>query len=460
MLSALSTRQEKNAVPILLVTAKSYAAWLKQQESLRTRWLESTQYEAEIGAHALIPSAKGELAMVLACLSENPDCWSIASLAAALPVGTYRLESKLSTKQNEMLCLGWALAAYQFGRYKKKQKRFSKLIVPPGVNAPRLLSMIEAIHWVRDLINTPANDMLPSHLALEAEKFARSRKAKFSLIVGEDLLKQNYPMIHAVGKASVDAPRLIDIRWGKAGMPKVTLVGKGVCFDSGGLDIKSTANMKLMKKDMGGAACALGLARMIIDNGLPVQLRVLIPAVENAISGHAMRPLDISPTRKGIHVEIGNTDAEGRLILCDALYEADQEKPDLLIDFATLTGAARVALGTDIPALFSQHGELCSKLIDHCGRVHDPLWQLPLWQGYRDQLKTNMADISNDPDSSYGGAITAALFLKEFVSPSTPWLHIDMMAWNTSNRPGRPQGGEAMAIRALFSLIEETYGHR
>lgn len=460
MLSSLSTRQEKNAVPILLVTAKSYAAWLKQQDAFRVRWLESIQFEGDGGSYALVPSPKGDLALVVAGIGESLDSWSIAHLTSALPVATYRLENKLTVQQGEHLCLGWALAAYQFSRYKKKQKRFARLTIPAGVNAARILAMVESIHWVRDMINTPANDMLPSHLAAECTRFAQSRKAKCQVIVGEDLLKQNYPMIHTVGRASADAPRLVDIRWGKSGMPKITLVGKGVCFDSGGLDIKSTANMKLMKKDMGGAACALGLARMIIDNGLPVQLRVLIPAVENAISGSAMRPMDISPTRKGIHVEIGNTDAEGRLVLCDALFEADQDKPDLLVDFATLTGAARVALGTDLPALFSNQDDLADALLAHASRVHDPVWRLPLWQGYREQLKTYNADISNDPDSSYGGAITAALFLKEFVNPSTPWLHIDMMAWNPSNRPGRPQGGEAMAIRALFSLIEERYGHR
>ncbi|NBO20003.1 MAG: leucyl aminopeptidase family protein, partial [Proteobacteria bacterium] len=282
-------------------------------------------------------------------------------------------------------------------------------------------------------------------------------KGSVTVIKGDALLK-GFPMVHAVGRAASVPPHLVDITFARKGAPKVTLVGKGVTFDSGGLDIKSASNMKMMKKDMGGAAAVLALAKVIIDMKLPVQLRVLLPIVENAISGNAMRPLDIVTTRKGITVEIGNTDAEGRLILCDALCAADEEKPDLIIDCATLTGAARVALGTELPAFFTPSDALASELIRHASAQADPMWRLPLWKNYRKQLDTPAAELSNDPDSSFGGAITAALYLQEFVSTTPNWLHIDMMAWNLIQKPGRPQGGEAMAVRALFALLKDRYG--
>ena len=319
-------------------------------------------------------------------------------------------------------------------------------------------SMSNSIFWARDLINTPANDMHPAALAEEAVAWAKEHKANVHVIKGEALLKANYPMVYTVGKAAAIPPHLVDISFPRKGAPKITLVGKGVCFDSGGLDIKPSGNMKLMKKDMGGVACVLALARTIIELKLPVQLRVLLPIVENAIAGNAMRPLDIVPTRKGITVEIGNTDAEGRLILCDALFEADSETPDLLIDCATLTGAARAALGTEIPAFFTNDDTLATHLMAESTSHCDPLWRLPLWKNYRKQLDTPTADLSNDPDSAFGGAITAALYLQEFVSKTPSWLHIDMMAWNVSGKPGRPQGGEAMAVRALYALIRKHYG--
>ena len=289
------------------------------------------------------------------------------------------------------------------------------------------------------------------------ERVGDAHGASVSTIVGEALLTQNYPAIHAVGRASDRAPRLIDLRWGRTG-PKITLVGKGVCFDSGGLDIKSASNMKLMKKDMGGAAHVLGLAQMIMAAQLPVRLRLLIPAVENSIAGNAFRPLDVLRTRKGLTVEVGNTDAEGRLILCDALAEADREGADLLIDCATLTGAARVALGPELPALFSNHDPTAEALIGHGLEERDPLWRLPLYKPYRRGLDSKVADLNNLWDSPFAGAITAALFLQEFVSAGTPWVHIDMMAWNSTARPGRPEGGEAMALRALYALVAERAG--
>ncbi|MGH6959389.1 MAG: leucyl aminopeptidase family protein, partial [Dongiaceae bacterium] len=311
-----------------------------------------------------------------------------------------------------------------------------------------------AVFLVRDLVNTPAEDMGPAELAAAAEGVARAAGARLKVVVGDALLKANYPMVHAVGRASARAPRLIDLRWGDRG-PRIALVGKGVCFDSGGLDLKPSSNMLLMKKDMGGAAHVLALAQMIMATGLPVRLRVLVPAVENSVSGNAFRPLDVLRSRKGLTVEVGNTDAEGRLILADALAEACTEKPDLLVDCATLTGAARVALGTDLPALFANDDATAEALLRHGQAEDDPLWRLPLHRPYRKQLDSKVADINNVSAGAYGGAITAALFLAEFVEPAVPWVHIDMMAWNVSARPGRPEGGEAVALRALYALIAE-----
>jgi leucyl aminopeptidase len=318
-----------------------------------------------------------------------------------------------------------------------------------------------AARLARDLINTPASDMGPAELARAAKDLAQATGASYAEVVGVDLIREGYPAIYAVGRGAEDgrAPRLVDLRWGREDAPKVTLVGKGVCFDSGGLDIKSTANMKLMKKDMGGAAHALALASMIMALGLGVRLRVLIAAVENSVSATAMRPLDVVATRAGLSVEIGNTDAEGRVILADALALASEDHPDVLIDFATLTGAARVALGTEVPALFCNDEALAAQMLDASLRASDPLWRLPLWQPYKKQIKSKVADLKNDTDSSYGGAITAALFLEAFVGQGIPWAHVDLMAWNVSSQPGRPEGGEAMGLRAIFALLQSRFGN-
>jgi leucyl aminopeptidase len=318
--------------------------------------------------------------------------------------------------------------------------------------------MIEAISMARDLITTPSSDMGPAELAGAAQDLAKTHKARIRVIVGDDLLKQNYPMVHAVGRASSRAPRLIDLSWGKESDPKVTLVGKGVCFDTGGLDLKPASGMLMMKKDMGGAATVMAVAAMVMSAKLPVRLRLLVPAVENSVSGNAFRPMDVVPTRKGITVEIGNTDAEGRLILCDALHEGASEKPTMMVDCATLTGAARVALGTDLPALFCNDDALADDLLDAGKSVTDPMWRLPLFAGYRRLLDSKVADINNAPGVAFGGAITAALYLKEFVPDDVPWAHFDMMAWNNSSRPGRPEGGEAQAARAIFAAIEKRVG--
>ncbi|EKD70228.1 MAG: hypothetical protein ACD_46C00595G0001 [uncultured bacterium] len=318
-------------------------------------------------------------------------------------------------------------------------------------------NIVESIYYTRDLINMPTEEMGPSELAKSAENLAKNFGATCTQIVGEDLLKQNYPLIHTVGRASDDAPRLMDIRWGKAAHPKLTLVGKGVCFDTGGLDIKPSSAMLLMKKDMGGAAHVLGLARMIMAANLPVQLRVLISAVENAVSGDAYRPGDVIKSRKGITVEVGNTDAEGRLVVADALTEAASESPDLLIDMTTLTGAARVALGTELPAVFANDDAIVDEVIKQGNLQSDVMWRMPLFAPYREHLNSQIADINNNSSDPYAGAISAALFLKEFVPDNIPWLHFDLMAWNTKPRPGRPQGGEAMCLRALFAYLAKRF---
>lgn len=446
--------------PIHVTTASAFAGWSKKQPPAARRWLESTQFNAGPGRWITLPGKDGDIKQVVAITDETPNLWSLAHLPAVLPAQHYHLEGTFSKELATQLTLGWALAGYQFTRYKKSTKSFAVLRAHPACDFGFVQSAAQAIGWARDLINTPANDLTPAALAEAAVEWAQTKKARVRVVKGEDLLKANYPTIYAVGKAAAAEPHLVDIRFARKGAPKLTLVGKGVTFDSGGLDIKSSANMKMMKKDMGGAACVLALARLVIEQDLPVELRLLLPLVENAVSGNATRPLDIVKTRKGLTVEIGNTDAEGRLILCDALSEADDNSPDLLIDCATLTGAARVALGTDIPAFFTHDDRLAEALYRHSQQQHDPLWRLPLWKPYRAMLDTPNADISNDPDSAYGGAITAALYLNEFVSKTPSWLHIDMMAWNLRAQPGRPAGGEAMAVRALYALIRERYGKR
>lgn len=444
------------SIPIVPLARGGFSAWLADQKKPLREWVKATGFKAENAHYLLVPDDKNAIASVL-CGVEHYTPWSIAHLPQHLPAGTYHLSGKHDAALMQQLALGWALGGYHFTAYRKHSKILPALMLPRGADAGHIRMMAQSLALARDWINQPANAMHPAQLAAVAQQIAREQHGKCTVIEGDALLKERYPAIHAVGRASAVAPRLIDLRWGKTNAPRVTLVGKGVCFDSGGLDIKPSSGMKLMKKDMGGAACVLALARMVMQSNLSLRLRVLIPAVENSISGNAFRPLDIIETRKGLSVEIGNTDAEGRVILCDALTEADREKPELLIDCATLTGAARVALGTDIPAFFTPDDALAAEIERHSRAQHDPLWRLPLWKGYRDMLNSPVADLNNAPESSYAGAITAALYLQEFVSHSTSWLHIDMMAWNLSSRPGRPAGGEAMAVRSLFALLKERY---
>ena len=355
--------------------------------------------------------------------------------------------------------LAWLLGTYVFDRYKKREARSLKLVLPPGVDGGEITRIAEAVFLGRDLINTPPNDMGPEELAAAARTLAKDHGAKFSVVTGA-ALKRNYPLIQAVGQGSARAPRLIELVWGNPRAPKVTLVGKGVCFDTGGYDLKPAAGMATMKKDMGGAACVLAIAAMVMGGKLNIRLRVLIPAVENSVSGAAYRPSDVFKSRKGLTVEIGNTDAEGRLVLADALSDADDEAPDLLIDIATLTGAARVATGMELPPFFTDDEILAADLARHAAATSDPLWRLPLWRGYEATLNSPVADLTNNPNYGFAGAITAALFLNRFVAKAKSWMHLDIAGWVDRPRPGRRAGGETNAARALYALLKERYGRR
>jgi leucyl aminopeptidase len=447
-----------DASPIWPITRKGFAAWKKNQPPATARWAEACEFEAKPGRFLLVPGQGGRLAGVLLGVAAEPDMWAYAGLPAALPEGLYSIAGKLRRNQATSAALGWALGTYSFNRYREASaQRFASLAWPAGADRRHVEHAAEAIRLVRDLVNTPAADLGPAELADAAETLAAAHNAKAEVIVGDDLLTRNYPLIHAVGRASTRAPRLIDIRWGRSEHPKVTLVGKGVCFDSGGLDLKPSTGMALMKKDMGGAATVLGLARLIMDTKLPVRLRVLIPAVENSVAGNAYRPGDVLRSRQGTTVEIGNTDAEGRLVLADALTEADGETPEILIDCATLTGAARVALGPDLPALYTDDDAFAAELARHGQATADPHWRMPLYAPYRAMIDSKIADINNAGEGGMAGSITAALFLKDFVHKARTWAHFDLYAWNLKARPGRPIGGEAMMLRALFALLAERY---
>ncbi len=450
-----------DAIEIIAVAKPALAEWLGGRSDAERAWIAANGFTAEAGTACPLPGDGGSIAAIAAGLGDDDDPWVFAALAAKLPAGnTYRVEG-VASRAASWAALSWALATYSFRRYKGKDGRqWPALVWPAAADRAFVARTARATALVRDLVNTPAADMGPAELAGAAEALASRHGAGVRVIVGEGLLAENYPAIHAVGRAAAwqRQPRLIDLTWGDAGAPRVTLVGKGVCFDTGGLDLKGSANMKLMKKDMGGAAHVLGLASMIMDAELPVRLRVLIPAVENAVSGDAMRPLDVLGTRKGVTVEVGNTDAEGRLVLADALWEAGRDKPDLLVDLATLTGAARTALGVDLPALFCNNELLAGDLLRAGEAEADPLWRLPLHKPYRRMLDSKVADLNNVSDGPHAGAITAALFLQEFIAPGVPWAHLDVFAWNPAARPGRPDGGEAMGLRALFAVIAQRFG--
>ena len=447
-----------SAVLLTPIGKAALAEWLDRQPATLRRWVGDTRFTAEPGTACLIGGADGGLDRVLVGIGEEGEIWDWAALPAKLPEAVYRIDRPLGAKGADAAALGWALGTYRFGRYRKHDGSFPTLVWPDDCDRADVERAASATFLVRNLINTPADDMGPEELAAAAKSVAERHGAQFSVIVGDELKTRNYPAVHAIGRACSRAPRLIDLRWGDESAPKVTLVGKGVCFDSGGLDIKMAAGMKLMKKDMGGAATMLGLAQMVMSANLPVRLRLLIPAVENSISGNALHPLDVIRTRKGLTVEIGNTDAEGRVILADALAEAATEQPALVVDCATLTGAARVALGTELPALFTNDDAFAAELLAHGTATSDPLWRLPLWKPYRRHIDSKVADLNNAPDIAFAGAITAALFLAEFAKPAKPWAHIDVMAWNTDSKPGRPEGGEAMGMRALYAMLRQRFG--
>jgi leucyl aminopeptidase len=447
-----------DAVPVTPVAASDLAASLARLGARTARWAEATGFKAEPEQVVLIPDESGGLARVVVGWNPAEPLWALAALPNQLPEGNYMLADAPHDAATA-LTLGWALGGYEFARYKTRKRGWARLVWPADADRSLVERLAEATFLARDLINTPAEHMGPADLAATAAQLADKHHAFYRAVVGDALLAENYPTIHAVGRAAAPGrePRLVDVRWGDPAAPKVTLVGKGVCFDTGGLDLKPASGMRLMKKDMGGAATILGLADAVMTAHLPVRLRVLVPAVENAVAGNAIRPLDIVKTRKGLTVEIGNTDAEGRLILCDALAEADSEKPTLLIDFATLTGAARTALGPDLPALFTNDDALAEDLLRAGKAQSDPLWRLPLWRDYRGMYKSKIADLNNVSESPYAGAIQAALYLEEFVSSPTPWAHIDTFAWNATSRPGRPEGGEALGLRAAYAMIAARF---
>ncbi len=443
---------------VYLVGTNEFATWLKQAPEATQRWLEDNAFKATAGQIQQIPGDDGRLQAVVMGLGERTaGVRDLAALSQAVPLGTYRLAGP-QTPDPDLCALGWTIGQYRFDLYKQSGDRKPRTLVwPDGVNREWVVAAGEADKLVRDLVNTPAADMGPAELEAAARDLASEYEAQCTVIAGDELLAENFPSIHAVGRASTKTPRLIDLRWGDSDRPKVTLVGKGVSFDSGGLNIKPAAGMRYMKKDMGGAAHVLGLANMIMALGVPVSLRVLVSAVENSISGNAYRPGDVLQTRKGITVEIGNTDAEGRIVLSDALALADEESPDLIIDMATLTGAARIALGPELPAMYTEDDALAARLGELSGTQQDPLWRMPMWDPYDADMASSVADVNHIASSPLGGSIHAALFLRRFVENAGTFVHFDIFSWNSKKRAGRPEGAETQCIRAIHALIAEQY---
>ena len=457
MQSIFSAGASAAAIPIWFVTIATYKDVRERLSAAARTFADAAGFEPKPGQYLALPG-EGGLSGILFGLenaSDARDLFLPGRLPQQLPSGVYRFAN--DPHDARLAALAFALGAYRFTRYHKSEGRKIKLDLPQSLDREDLERVVEAVTLVRDLVNTPANDMGPADLEEAARTLAAKHGAGARATVGDDLLRENFPLIHAVGRAAARQPRLIDLTWGDVDDPRVTLVGKGVCFDSGGLDIKPESSMLNMKKDMGGAATALALAHMIMSRKLRLRLRVLIPAVENSISGAAFRPRDIYTSRKGITVEIGNTDAEGRLILADALTLADEDNPELIFDFATLTGAARVALGPDVPPFFTDDDQLADKLMAHAAAENDPLWRLPLWRPYDEMLESKVADINNVGSGGQAGAITAALFMRRFVSAKS-WAHFDVFAWSPRSRPGRPEGGDCQAARAIYALLAARYG--
>jgi leucyl aminopeptidase len=460
MPSLFEAASEGTAVPISFVTKANWDSVCGTLPEPAQRFARANGYTGKPGQYLALPSADGEIIHVLFGLDETSgkshDPFRAGQLPGLLPPGLYRFANV--PHDTRLALLAFALGSYKFDRYRKADAPGVRLIAPDDIDIGAIEQSAEAATLARDLINTPSNDMGPAELTSAAQQLAERFRATFKCIVGDDLTRQNFPLIHAVGMASPRAPRLIDFSWGNPAHPKVTLVGKGVCFDTGGLDLKPSSGMLIMKKDMGGAANVLALAQMVMAAKLKLRLRVLIPAVENAVAGNAMRPLDIFPSRKGPTVEIGNTDAEGRLVLADALAYADEEAPDLLIDLGTLTGAARVALGPDLPPYYTNDETLALDIARFAKTENDPLWRLPLWGPYDSWLESKVATINNAPSGGFAGSITCALFLQRFVEHAKSWLHVDIYGWTPKAKPGRPEGGECQAARAIFALLSERYG--
>lgn len=447
------------AVPVHVVSKAGWAALSERLSPEASRFAQAQGFAARPGHHLVLPDASGAVAAVLLGVepgtARRRDPFAPGRLAAILPAGDYALTGEIDDP--DLAALGWLLQAYRFDRYRKPQTPAARLLVPDGVDGAEISLIAQSVALARDLVNTPANDLGPAEIEAAIVALGRECGAGVASIVGEELLARNFPMIHAVGRASPRAPRLIDLVWGDPAHPRVTLVGKGVAFDTGGLNLKPDSGMLLMKKDMGGAAAAIAAARMIMLARLPVRLRLLVPAVENAVSGSAFRPGDVLPSRKGLSVEIGNTDAEGRLILADALALADEETPELLIDYATLTGAARVALGPDLPPFYSHDDGLAAEIARIGMAVADPVWRLPLWPPYDGLLDSKVADLNHVSSGGMAGSVTAALFLNRFVEASPSYAHFDIYAWNPSAKPGRPEGGECQTARLTYALVRQLY---
>jgi len=460
MPSPFESAPATKAVPITFTSRSNWDAVRAELPVTARQFAEANGFTGKPGACLTVPASDGQIAGVLFGLEDTGararDLFRPGALPNLLPAGVYRFAN--APHDMRLAVLAFALGCYRFGRYRKADAPDVRLVPPDGVDAADIMRMADAAMLARDLINTPSNDMGPAELEQAAKEVAERFGARFNCIVGDELVTQNFPLIHAVGMASTRAPRLIDFTWGDPSHPKVTLVGKGVCFDTGGLDLKPSSGMLIMKKDMGGAANVLALAQMVMDAKLKLRLRVLIPAVENAVAGNAFRPLDVFSSRKGLSVEIGNTDAEGRLILADALALADEEKPDLLIDMGTLTGAARVALGPDLPPFYTEDETLAADVARCAREENDPLWRMPLWPAYDAWLDSKVANLNNAPSGAFAGSITCALFLQRFVEHAKSWLHFDIYGWTPTAKPARPEGGECQAARAMHRLLSQRYG--
>ncbi len=457
-----SGKPKEDTVTLIPVSKKFLDKTLSSLSKTARTWIEANGFDARENSVAPVPGKGGALSQVLVGTGETDaiDPWWLAGAVKKLQPGTYTIAGDVDDDVLAAGAFGWCLAQYQFDRYVKPTPGKIKLVGLPRAVVASVKNQVEATALVRDLVNTPAEHMGPADLQDTAEALAEEFGGTCCTIVGEDLLDENFPAIHAVGRAAAEGrePRLIDLRWGKEDAPSLTLVGKGVCFDTGGLDIKPSAGMRLMKKDMGGAAHALGLAQLIMASKLKVNLRVLVSAVENSVSANSYRPGDVINTRKGLTVEVGNTDAEGRIVLCDALDLACEENPDLLMDFATLTGAARVALGAELPATYCNDDSAWSALEKAAEKTNDPMWRMPLWGPYDKLLSSSIADLGNIAEGGFAGSITAALYLQRFVNQSVPWVHFDVYSWNNKTRAGRPVGGEAQGLRACFEAIQSFLG--